>query len=268
MNHVLGTDIDDDRFVDEHVDFVERLDVVLAVRVGRVNAKDVVRLTNFMSCLPKMPSGPAIADVPGELLRHDLDDGGFIRGRELVHGPGPNRHGHADQQHGLDAGHGQFDVTRRVIFDTVVIGLGIARRAETAERVEEINDPADEQREHQPVDIDDQGVHGLAVFGGQFGQMQDIVSEPLGHSLGGLAGAESLAAFSALRTTWTKKTSDAGQHGQDDAQQGENAPVHAAGQRRIGFAIARGAGEQRRRREAARRAAADLKSLRNDFIGS
>ena len=42
----------------------------------------------------------------------------------------------------------------------------------------------------------------------------------------------------------------------DDAEQGEDAPVHAAGQRRIGFAVARGAGEQRRRRERGQRRAA------------
>jgi hypothetical protein len=42
---------------------------------------------------------------------------------------------------------------------------------------------------------------------------------------------------------------DAGQHGQDDAHQGEDTPVHAVGQRRIGLAIARGARKQRRWRE-------------------
>ena len=119
-----------------HVDFIERLDVVLAVRVGRVHAKDVVRRDEFHVLPAENAVRAGVTDVPGELLRHDLDDGGFIGGRELIHGPGPNRHGHANQQHGLDASDGQFDVIGRVISDAVVIGLGIARAAETVERVE------------------------------------------------------------------------------------------------------------------------------------
>ena len=34
---------------------------------------------------------------------------------KFVHGLRPNRHGDANQQHGLDAGDGQFNVARRVV---------------------------------------------------------------------------------------------------------------------------------------------------------
>src|ERR1035438_7044661 len=96
-----------------------------------------------------------------------------------------------------------------MIFDAVVIGLGIARGAETPDRVAEINNPTDEQRQHEPVDVNDERVHRLAVFRGQLGHAENMIGEPLGHTLGGSCGlgllSASICAFSP-RMTWTKNS--------------------------------------------------------------
>src|ERR1039457_7694778 len=96
-----------------------------------------------------------------------------------------------------------------MIFDAVVIGLGVARGAETPDRVAEINDPADEQRQHEPVDVNDERVHRLAVFRGQLGHAEDMIGKPFGHTLGGFCTvgllSASICAFSP-RATWTKNS--------------------------------------------------------------
>src|ERR1035441_1138994 len=96
-----------------------------------------------------------------------------------------------------------------MIFDAVVIGLGIARGAETPDSVTEINDPSDEQCQHEPVDVNDECVHRLAVFRGQLGHAENMIGKPLGHTLGGFCCggllSASICAFSP-RTTWTKNS--------------------------------------------------------------
>src|ERR1019366_10684267 len=114
MDHVLGTDIDDDGLVDRDVNFVERLDVVLAVRVGRVNTEDIAVRNIFHVLLAENTVRAGVADVPGELLAHHVDDGGVLRVGELVHSLGPNWDGHADQENGLGNDNAEFNVAGRM----------------------------------------------------------------------------------------------------------------------------------------------------------
>ncbi len=110
MNHVLGTDVGDDRFVDRDVDIVERLDVVFAIRVGRVNAKDVAVRDVFHVLFAEHAVGAGVTDVPGELLAHDIDDGRVLGVGKLIHSLSPNRDGHANEENGLGNDNAQFDV--------------------------------------------------------------------------------------------------------------------------------------------------------------
>ena len=126
MNHILGTQVDDDRLVHHHVNLIERLNVVLAVHIGGVHAKDIVRRDEFHVLPAENTVRAGITNVPRILLRHNLNDRGFTGGREFIHRPGPKRHGDADQEHRLDGGDGELNVTGRMIADTVIIGFGIA----------------------------------------------------------------------------------------------------------------------------------------------
>src|SRR6185369_8845530 len=103
-----------------------------------------------------------VTDVPGILLRHDVDDGGFLVAGKTVHRFGPNRDGNAHQEDGFDDGDDQFDVIGGVAFDAFIIRLLVATALEAPDRVPEVNYPADEQRQHEPVNVHDQGIDGFA----------------------------------------------------------------------------------------------------------
>src|SRR5450756_635728 len=68
MDDILGTDINDDGLVDDHVHFIQQLYVVLAIGVVRVNAENVVVLdqTHVLSAERVVSAG--IANVPVKLL--------------------------------------------------------------------------------------------------------------------------------------------------------------------------------------------------------
>src|SRR3954467_6502780 len=51
-----------------------------------------------------------------------------------------------------------------MILHTDVVSLGITRAMKAKERISEISDPADEQSNHQPVNVYDQSVHALTMF--------------------------------------------------------------------------------------------------------
>ena len=76
-----------------HVNFVEGLDVVFAVRVVRVHAKDVFGGDPAHVLLAENAILAGIAGVPGELLGDDLDDRRFALFGELIHRLGPERDG-------------------------------------------------------------------------------------------------------------------------------------------------------------------------------
>ncbi len=101
---------------------------------------------------------------------------------KLLHVFRPERHGDAQQQHGFDEHDGEFGVFGNMAFGAFVVGVRVARGVETPEDVAKINDPADEQREHQPVDINHEVVHGLAVGGGEFGQAENVMGKPVVHT--------------------------------------------------------------------------------------
>ena len=199
VDHVLGADIHDDRLADGDVDLIEQLHVVLAVRVGRIHAKDVVELDEFHVLPAEFAIEAGVTGVPGVLLGDDLNNGGIFRRRKFIHGLGPQRHGDEDQQHGLDAGDGEFDIGRGVAFDPDIIGLGLARAAEAVHGIEKINDPADEQHDHQPVDVDDQVVNVLAVLRGQRRQAEDMFAKPLFHTSVGVLVTGLMPAAVSLR---------------------------------------------------------------------
>ena len=182
MNHVLGTQINQHRLVDGNVDFVQHLHVVLAGGIGGVNAEDVV-VGHQLHVLPaKFSIRAGIARVPRELLRDDLDHRGFFGCGKMAHVFRPQRHGDAEQQHGLDGNNGEFDVAGHFALGALVIGLFAARGVEAEQHIAEVNDPADEEREHQPVDINHEVVHGLAGGRGEFGQTKDVVGKPVFHT--------------------------------------------------------------------------------------
>src|SRR5665213_1805342 len=205
MDHVLGTDIHDNRLADGNVNLIEHLNVVRAVRVGVINAKGVGR-DDELHVLPAENSvRPGIARIPVVLFGDDLNHGGILRRRKFIHGLGPQRHGDENQKHGLDARDCEFDVSRGMVLDADVIGLWIARGAKTPDGVAEINDPADEQREHQPVDVNDEVINVLPVGRGQRRHSEQFEGQ-LFHFSDGFSGAAPLFANSSLRTMWTKKT--------------------------------------------------------------
>src|SRR5262249_19611800 len=107
-------------------------------------------------------------------LRDDLNDGRILVLGEFVDRPAPERDRDEQQQDGFHAGDREFDVARGVAFDAGVIGFGIARAVEAEEDEREVRDPADEQRDHQPVNVNDQVVHALAVFRRERWQLQQF----------------------------------------------------------------------------------------------
>ena len=91
---------------------------------------------------------------------------------EIPPRPWPRAESPARQQNKFNQRHGDFNVAGGMAFHARVIRLGIALVIKAEERVGKVNDPADEQRDHQPVDVDDQIVHVLAVFRSQRGSRQ------------------------------------------------------------------------------------------------
>ena len=182
VDHVLGTQINQHRLVFDDVDVaVVKLDVVLAVLVGGVHAEDVA-LGNELHVLPAEFSVQAgITHVPAELLRHDLDDGGVLGFRKVVHILRPDRYGHADEQHGFNHHDGDFAVFRQHARGAGVVGPVVARGVEPPERVGKIKAPADEQCQHQPVDINHEVVHRVAVGRGELRQTKDFFGKPVIH---------------------------------------------------------------------------------------
>src|SRR6185312_13310334 len=63
--------------------------------------------------------------------------------------------------------------------DADVIGPGMVRLPEAKQRVQKIPEPADKQHAHQGMNINNQVVHVLAVFGGQDGQGENAVLKPV-----------------------------------------------------------------------------------------
>ena len=61
-----------------------------------------------------------------------------------------------------------------MIFDPDIIGFGIARAMKTKQRVRKIGEPANEEHDHQPMDIDNQVINIFAVLGCQDGQTQEF----------------------------------------------------------------------------------------------
>ena len=46
----------------------------------------------------------------------------------------------------------------------IAVGLGISRLAEPEEGIDKVSQPADEQRDHQPVNVNHQIIHILAML--------------------------------------------------------------------------------------------------------
>ena len=112
------------------MDFVQDLNIVLAGGVGEINAEDVVLGNEFHVLTAKFSIGAGVARVPRELLRDDLDEGGFFGRGKVAHVFAPHRHGKNEQQHGLEGDDHQFDVGGNFAFRTFVVGFFNARVAE------------------------------------------------------------------------------------------------------------------------------------------
>src|SRR5882724_11332780 len=99
----------------------------------------------------------------------------------MIHGFRPNWNCNGAKQHGFSKDDAEFDVIRHVIFDAFVIGFWIFFALKTPDCIAKINDPADEQHQHQPMDIDNQRVNLLAVFRGEFGHSEKFC-RPFNHT--------------------------------------------------------------------------------------
>src|SRR6202453_2018639 len=89
MDDILGTDINNYWFADRDMHLIEQLDIVLAVRVGGINAEDVGGADEPHVLPAKDAVRPRVAKVPSILLGDELDHRGLVRRRKLVHGLGP-----------------------------------------------------------------------------------------------------------------------------------------------------------------------------------
>src|SRR5205807_6851832 len=103
---------------------------------------------------------PGVTSVPLKLLPGNSDDRGLALLRHPTHCPGPQGHGDEYQQDTFYKSDGGFDVIRSMVFDADVIGLRITRAMKAEERVRKVAHPADEERDHQPVNVNNQIVNG------------------------------------------------------------------------------------------------------------
>ena len=112
-------------------------ELIYAIVVGVVfiQAEGVVAGNVGFVVGAEFSAGAGVPAVPLKLLGNDFDDGGLFFAGELVHRAGPHRQGEADEQHGLNNGHDDFQVSGGVGFGALVIGLGIELFAETHQHV-------------------------------------------------------------------------------------------------------------------------------------
>ena len=89
VDDVFGSDVSDDRFVDRHMDLVHHLDVVLGVRITRVQAEDIRGINEAHVLFGELTAFARIEHVPVELLADNVNHRGLALVGKLIHRLGP-----------------------------------------------------------------------------------------------------------------------------------------------------------------------------------
>jgi hypothetical protein len=153
-----------------HMEIINGLNVILALRIGRVDAKCVFIVHKSHALSAKLAVLARITEIPVELLRNNLNNGCLALLWKIVDRLGPEWNGQANQQQHLDERDSYFDVIRSVVPHAVIVGFRIPRPVKPKHRVKKIGQPTDEQHDHQPMHVDNQFIDILPLFGGQDGQ--------------------------------------------------------------------------------------------------
>src|SRR5207244_12527208 len=102
---------------------------------------------------------------PVKLLPDRMDKDGIPGFGKWIHALGPQRHSEANEEHGFNQDHGEFQMGGNTAGYSFVIGHGMAGAMITNEAIEEKGQPTDEKRAHEPMAKLDDMIDLVAVLG-------------------------------------------------------------------------------------------------------
>ena len=102
---------------------------------------------------------------PVKLLPDRVDKDGIAGFGKLIYALRPERHGKANEEHGFNQDHREFQMGGNAACYTFVIGHGMAAAVITEEYVNKETKPTDEKCAHEPMAKLDDMIDLIAVFG-------------------------------------------------------------------------------------------------------
>src|SRR5947207_12432493 len=88
---------------------------------------------------------------PVKLLPNRMDKDGIAGFGKLIHALGPQRHSEANEEHGFNQDHGEFQMGGNAARHAFVIGHGMTATVITNEAIQKKGYPTDKERAHEPM---------------------------------------------------------------------------------------------------------------------
>src|SRR5438309_1635180 len=114
---------------------------------------------------------------PVKLLPDRMDNDGIAGFGKLIHALGPQRHSEANEEHGFNQDHREFQMGGNAARYTFVIGHGMAAAVITKEHINKESKPTDEEGAHEPMAKLDDMIDLIAVLGRVRGYTQEFVDQ-------------------------------------------------------------------------------------------
>src|SRR5438309_11414035 len=94
---------------------------------------------------------------PVKLLPDRMDKDGIAGFGKLIHALGPQRHCEANEEHGFNQDHGEFQMGGNTACYAFVIGHGVTATVITHEAIQKKGYQTDKERAHEPMaNLDDE----------------------------------------------------------------------------------------------------------------
>src|SRR5438132_13461006 len=106
-----------------------------------------------------------------------VDEDGVEGLGELIYAFGQPRHSEANEEHGFNQDHGEFQVSGNAAGHTFVIGHGMAATVIATEHINKKNKPTEEERAHEPMAKIPEQMDLIDVFVAARGLAADFVAQ-------------------------------------------------------------------------------------------